>query len=44
MMVRKLTYYKENILNNITTLGDHADCHNFVVSIREQRKAEVKFG
>jgi len=44
MMVRELTYDKENILNFITTLGGHADCRNFVVSIREQRQAEVKFG
>jgi len=41
MVVRELTYYGENILNCIVMLGDHEDCHNFVVSIREQRQAEV---
>ena len=24
--------------------GDHADCHNFLVSMRAQRQSEVKFG
>ena len=43
-MVRELTYYEENILNCIMKWEGHADCHNFVVSIREQRQAEVKWG
>jgi len=41
MMVRERTYYEENILNYIMKSGGHADCHNFVVSIREQVQAEV---
>ena len=41
MMVRELTYYGENILNYIMKLGGHADCHNFIISIKEQRKTEV---
>jgi len=41
MMVRELTYYGENLQNNIMRLGGHADFHNFLVSIREQRQADV---
>jgi len=40
MFVGELTYYEENILNFVMKLGDHADCHNFVVSIGEQRQTE----
>ena len=42
MMVRELMYYEENILNYIIKLGGHADCHKFLVSIKEQIKTEVK--
>jgi len=38
MMVRELKYYEENILNFTMNLGDHADCHNFVVSIKNKDK------
>ena len=41
MFVAELTCYGENIPNCIMQSADHADCHNFVVSIREQRQAEV---
>ena len=41
MMVSILTHFKANIPNCIMMSAEHADCSNFVVSIREQRQAEV---
>ena len=39
MMVRELTHYGENTLNNVMKLGGHVDCHNFVCSVNKGTEA-----